>query len=213
MVFGSEGICSMNLSTEIEWCSRCIDIGITDSSRLILSQKPYVKFDVERKWRPNRVCVLFIAESPPKNGKQRYFYNPTRDNKSGLRKEVLRYLNLQSLEEFKDKGYFLVDAVKCRLDKSKGLKSPLRLPKIAKTCTNRFLLKEIENMKPDTIFVLGNTAKKALESFPKFQELKKHKVTEDFDQMLNSYRVILCVFLGRRTRKHVGRIKRAFGKV
>ncbi len=58
----------MELLSELEKCKRCVDLGIADSNRLRTSQKPYVKFEVERKWRPNRVSVLFIAESPPKNG-------------------------------------------------------------------------------------------------------------------------------------------------
>ena len=203
----------MNLSDEIEKCTRCLDIGITGSSRLNTDQKPYVKFDVERKWRPSRVRVLFIAESPPRNRKQRYFYNPSTDSKGGLRKEVLRYLDLQSLEEFRDKGYYLIDAIKCRLNKSSQLKSPLRLNKIVQKCASQFLLRETNELKPETIFVLGDSAKKALERFPEFQELKRHKITEEFDQKLNSHRVVLCVFPGGQTRLHTDKIKRAFDKI
>jgi len=203
----------MNLSDEIEKCTRCLDIGIAGSSRLNTDQKPYVKFDVERKWRQSRVRVLFIAESPPRNGKERYFYNPTTDSKGGLRKEVLRYLDLRSLEELRDEGYYLIDAIKCRLNKSKQLKALLRLNKIARTCANQFLLRETNELKPETIFVLGDSAKKTLERFPEFQALKRHKITEEFDQKLNSHRVILCVFPGGQTRLHTDKIKRAFDKI
>lgn len=203
----------MELLSELEKCKRCVDLGFADSNRLRTGQKPYVKFEVERKWRPNRVSVLFIAESPPKNGEQRYFYNPTTNDRNSLRKEILKYLDLESLEEFRNKGYFLIDAIKCRLNKSRQLKSPLRLGKIAKTCTNQFLLREIENLKPKTLFVLGNTAKKALDSFHKFHELSKHRVTEEFDQKMDSCRVVLCVFPGGQTRVYTDKIKRAFEKI
>jgi len=203
----------MNLSDEIEKCTRCLDIGIAGSSRLNTDQKPYVKFDVERKWRPSRVRVLFIAESPPRNRKQRYFYNSSADSKGGLREEVLRYLNMRSLEEFRDKGCYLIDAIKCRLNKSSQLKSPLRLNKIVEKCASQFLVREIEDLKSETVFVLGNTAKKALGSFPEFQELKKYRITEDYDQELNACRIILCVFPGGQTRLHTDKIKRAFDKI
>jgi hypothetical protein len=54
--------------------ARCIDEGLASSDRLNASEKAYVRFDVEKTWKPDEVSVLFIAESPPWNGKQRYFY-------------------------------------------------------------------------------------------------------------------------------------------
>ena len=205
----------MNLSDEIRKCTKCVDNGVASSDRLNTDQKPYVQFDVERKWKPRgRVEVLFIAESPPWDGKERYFYNPDVDEKrTSLRMEVLNYLNLGSLEEFKDKGYFLVDTVKCRLNKSKKIKSPLYITRISKACAEQFLCREIEELKPHTIFVLGNTAKKALQRFTQFKELKEHKVTEDYDENLSGYHVILCVFPGGQTRKYRNGIKRAFAKM
>lgn len=205
----------MNLLAEIRKCIKCVNLGIAGSDRLDIHQKPYVKFDVERKWKPtDKVEVLFIAESPPWDGKQRYFYNPdVVEKRTNLRKEVLKYLDLNSLEEFKDKGYFLVDTIKCRLNKSKKIKNPLRITGISKTCAEQFLCREIEESKPHTIFVLGNTAKKALQRFSEFKELKEHKVSEDYDGNLSGYRVILCVFPGGQTRKYRNEIKRAFAKI
>jgi len=206
----------MNLSDEIRKCSKCIDLGLADSDRLNTDQKPYVRFDVERKWKPkpNRTKVLFIAESPPRDRKQRYFYNPdVVEKRINLRKEVLKYLDLNSLEEFKDKGYFLVDTIKCRLNKSKKIKTPLRITSISEICAEQFLCREIEELKPHTIFVLGNTAKKALQKFSKFKELKEHKVSKDYDENLSGYHVILCVFPGGQTRKYRNEIEHAFAKI
>lgn len=204
----------MSLSDEIRRCVKCTDFGLVGSDRLNTLQKPYVQFDVEKNWKPAEVSVLFIAESPPWNGKQSYFYNPvTASMRIGLRREVLKYLGLGSLDEFEAKGCFLVDTIKCRLNKSKRLGSPLRLNRIAEECSSQFLYREIIALKRKTIFILGNTAKRAVERFPGFQELKNHRVTHDFDASLSGYFVILCPFPGRRTRKFVNEIDRAFRKI
>ena len=208
-------IVSMNLTNEIQNCTKCLNDEIVGSDRLNTDQKPYVLFNVERKWKPDRVKVLFIAESPPSNGKQRYFYNPeVIEKRTNLRKEILKYLNLDSLKEFKNKDHFLVDTIKCRLNKSKKIKTPLRITSISKSCAEQFLRREIEELKPHTIFVLGNTAKKALQRFSEFKELKEHKITEEHDEKLSGYRVILCVFPNRRTEgKYRNQIRRAFAKI
>lgn len=207
-------IVTMSLSDEIWECTKCVDVGIVGSDRLNTHQKPYVQFDVARKWKPDRVKVLFIAESPPWNGQQRYFYNPSVvEKRTNLRNEVLKYLNLSSLEEFMNRGCFLVDTIKCRLKKSKKIKTPLHITSISKTCAERFLHREIEELKPHTIFVLGNTAKKALQGFSEFKELKEHKVSKGYDKDLSGYRVILCVFPGGQTRKYRNEIERAFAKI
>ena len=201
---------TMGLSDEIRHCSKCIDLRLVDSNRLNTFQKPFVKFDVEKKWKPYEVKVLFIAESPPWNEKRRYFYNPNVvEKRTNLRKEVLKYLKLSSLEEFKKKGYFLVDTIKCRLKK----RVPLRIARISRVCVNQFLHREIEELKPRTIFVLGNTAKKALQRFAEFEEMKEHKVSEGYDENLAGYRVILSVFPGGQTRKYRNEIERAFAKI
>jgi len=200
----------MNFADEIRKCTKCVSLGIADFDRLNTHQKPYIQFNVERKWKPDKVKTLFIAESPPWDGKQRYFYNPdVVEKQTNLRKEVLKYLNLDSLEEFKEKGYFLVDTIKCRLKK----RVPLPITRISRTCVNQFLHREIEELKPRTIFVLGNTAKKALQRFSKFNELKEHKVSEGYDENLAGYRVILSVFPGGQTRKYRNEIERAFAKI
>ena len=56
--------------------------------------------------------------------------------------------------------------------------------------------------------------KKALQRIPKFKELKGHKISEDYDENLSGYRVILCVFPNRRTEaKHRNQIESAFAKL
>jgi uracil-DNA glycosylase len=177
----------------------------------IAIDKPYLRFQVEEKWRPNQVKVLFVAESPPWD-KERYFYKEDMTgNGTNLQKELFRYLNLNSLAEFKDKGYFLIDSIKCRLNKRGGKENvPIEVLSI---CTTTFLLKEIQEINPEIIFVLGNSAKRALQNLPPFTGLAGHKVTEGFDETLSGYRVVLSVYPGGKTRGHTELIKKAFSKI
>ena len=200
----------MNLTHEIEVCQRCRRYESPD--RLNPTEKPYVKFQVEQIWKPNNgnINVLFIAESPPWNGKQNYFYNPnTFKKRTGLRKEVLKHLNLDLLEQFKAKGYFLTDAIKCRLNKEE--KNVVK--KVLETCSEQFLRREITELKPKAIFVLGDSAKKALQQVPEFKDLRYNKVTEDYDKALSGYHVILCPLPCGTTRGYEITIKRAFSKI
>jgi uracil-DNA glycosylase len=170
----------MSITTDIQRCTKCLDERIVSHDTLIASKKPYVEFNVEEEWKRDRVSILLIAESPPWNGKQRYFYNQkVAEKRTNLRKEVLKYLGLQTLEEFRDNGYFLVDAIKCRLNKSQNKSVPSL---VLRNCAHKFLHKEIVTLNPTIIFVLGNSAKKALEEFSEFQELKKHNITDDYDK-------------------------------
>jgi len=195
-------------------CRACLDLKIAEPGNLKPEPKPYVHFDVEGRWRPKRVDVLFVAESPPCNSRHSYFYNPDPCRKTGLRKEVLPRLKLDSLESFKDSGFFLIDTIKCRLCKEKGGRiSKKILYGIAETCSQRFLLKEIQQLKPNTIFVLGNTARYALSQVAQFEELARHRVTESFSTNLSDYHVILCPFPGGLTRQHTRKIDLAFEKI
>ena len=142
------------------------------SSRLNSVGKPFVNFQVEESWKPKQVKVLFVVESPPWNGNQAYFYNQnSRNKRTNLRIEVLKLLNLKSLIEFKNRGYYLIDAIKCRLNKREEKKVPTEVLLI---CSDQFLEKEIKQLNPEKIFVLGNTAKKALQRIPEFIELTQH---------------------------------------
>jgi uracil-DNA glycosylase len=199
----------MEFTCDIKTCRKCIVLA--SGKRLKNQDKPYVNFEVEKKWKPeNGIKVLFVAESPPWNGKERYFYNEIEDKRANLRKEVLRRLDLETLKEFKKEGYFLIDAIKCRLDK----RAKKNVPKeVLKSCSDRFLMKEVTSLKPLIVFVLGNSAKQALQQHPLFEELRHHKVTEDFDKILSGYRVILSVYPGGKTRAHEFKIKKDFSRL
>ena len=90
----------MPLVEEIDACQNCENTLGFD--RLKTNNKPYGFFRVDKN-ESNKVDVLFIAESPPwdRLGNQPYFYNNAYLAKSGLRREVLRHLGLESLDDFK----------------------------------------------------------------------------------------------------------------
>lgn len=197
----------MAFTREISNCHKCAGI---EENRLKTDDKPYVKFQVEQKWRPEKIKVMFVAESPPWNGKQRYFYNEIDEKRINLRKEVLKHLNLKSLKDFKEEGYFLIDAIKCRLNKKRKKKVPRQ---VLQNCSNQFLMNEIMSLKPLTIFVLGKSAKQALQQHMEFQDLQNHKVTEDYDKKLSGYRVILSIYPGGQTRTYQPKIEKDFSKL
>ena len=194
------------ISGKLQECDRCRRF-----EGKIAIDKPYLRFQVEEKWKPSRIKVLFLAESPPWD-KERYFYKQDMTgNGTNLQKELFHYLNLASLEEFKGRGYFLIDAIKCRLNKRN---SKEHVPQqVLSACADAFLLEEIREIAPEAIFVLGNSAKKALQNLLPFKELASHRVTEGFDETLSGYRVILSVYPGGKTRGYTEAIKKAFSKI
>jgi hypothetical protein len=177
----------------------------------IALDKPYLRFQVEEKWCPSHVRVLFVAESPPWDKERHFYKQDMTGNGTNLQKELFDYLNLASLEEFKGRGYYLIDAIKCRLNKRGGKENVPH--EILSVCACTFLLEEIMDLKPETIFVLGNSAKKALQNLPAFNKLADHRVTEGFDETLSGVRVILSVYPGGKTRGHAELIKKAFSKI
>lgn len=200
----------MSFVEEIRKCEKCIYLHPEYSDRLNTRNKPYVFYEVEKKWKPRQVRVLFVAESPPRNGKEHYFYNMQVEG--ALRKEILNYLEIGTLENFKNQGCFLVDTIKCRLDKTRKKNVP---SKVIRVCSEHFLKKEIETLKPEILFVLGNTAKKGLQLFSEFKRLRNYKVSENCSLELNlsGQRIILCVFPSGQTRRYEDRIKKAFERL
>jgi hypothetical protein len=132
----------MTISEEIKFCKKCAAF---NKIKVDVCEKPYVSFCVEKKWKPQKVKVLFLAESPPWS-KERYFYKPDMAKKKiNLQKEVLKYLNLKSLDEFKAKDYFIIDVIKCRLNKTVSEHVPAT---VLSNCVGQFLCKEITSLKP-----------------------------------------------------------------
>ena len=185
------------------------------SQVLCMKPKPYVKFDVLEKWKPAKLKVLFIAESPPKDGDEGYFYNEKTEGR--LKDKIFNLLDIREetaekeLQRFKERNFFLIDTVKCRLDKSKRKSVPQR---VIKRCAENFLQKEIDDLKPGKICVLGRTALNGLRALTTFRRglIKIRKITEHCGKELtiSGYEIILCVFPSNRNRKYLSCMESVF---
>jgi hypothetical protein len=81
------------------------------------------------QYRPNKVKLLWIAESPPTSGS--YFYFPTANGKDHLFRETMRAVDIWPskevmkkgvdkrplLQSFRSKGFFLIDTCSHPVDK------------------------------------------------------------------------------------------------
>ena len=109
--------------------------------------------------------IMIIAESPPAPGKG-FFYNTSSKN-NRLRKKTFDLINksnlvtqsLKSLGDFDKAGFYLADAINCRWDKSIS-KS---LSKSVFTNCSKFLIRQINLLKPRAIITFGKKAKKSIE--------------------------------------------------
>src|SRR5262245_12148076 len=80
--------------------------------------------DSRRRYEPNRVTFIIVAESPPASGL--YFYKPTGQVAEPLFAALMKQLGVSclnkehGLREFQRSGWVLVDATYEPVDKLKG---------------------------------------------------------------------------------------------
>ena len=145
--------------------------------------KPSLYFKA-RRFRPSKIKVLFIAESPPSLRKgvekdlQPYFYNEnfktTGNTLRGVLLKVLEISNenpLQKLEKFRDEGYFLIDTMKCRISKKEIKRRYWK--DLVIDCASTHLLDEIIDLGPERICLLGQTALEGVKTLAGFGVLRK----------------------------------------
>lgn len=115
------------------------------------------------KYRPERVKVLFISESPTSrmiDGRYVYFYFPGVPAKSHwlyryTMEAVYGSVDLsrpreEYLQRFCDDGYYLLDAARCPVnDHSKQSKK-----NAIKSCSSLYLLPEIKQLQPSAILLI-----------------------------------------------------------
>lgn len=135
-------------------------------------------------WRPRRVKVLFVAESPPWAAGRRevtgpadcrspgypYFWNDRYDAphrpgaaplSRGLAENLFMLLGLdgtsrrENLDLFAGEGFFLVDTVRCVFRKNRRPAIPADLIRMSARET---LAPEIAALAPECVVALGNTA-------------------------------------------------------
>ena len=115
-----------------------------------------------------------------------FFYYPNTEN--FLRERLLGFLGIhadgeEGLREFKRRGYFLIDAVECRVKKKNG-----KIPgAVIKNCLN-FLSAKIELARTrgaKKVVVLGSTALEALKTLG-FNELREKNVAKNCGEVVES---------------------------
>lgn len=132
-----------------------------------------------RKYRPRRVKVLFLAESPPKSSgsieeaiKKFFYYDGNRQqlNKNSLQvrlRELLvgagfKCLDIhvwkKFLERFRDLGFYLEDTIKCPLDKDN---------KYSRNIVRKLTVNDLREINPEIIVVMGRKALKFIRSIYK----------------------------------------------
>jgi uracil-DNA glycosylase len=139
----------------IEACLECSRRGYSQ----VLCHGPKKHPTVE----PRNVKVLFISEAPPASGT--YIYDETRPdilrgNLFTLLKEI--GLDVNTVRDFLNYGFFLVPTVKCpsgkRRSDRKSMNNDNPKSAVIRICTDLHLRREIAFIKPRRIVLLGGVA-------------------------------------------------------
>src|SRR5439155_25849184 len=105
----------------MEMYRRFVEVNQRYRAAIVLDYLPFARYRVYDRWKPDHVKVLFLAESPPWD-ESMYFYNGKREG--GLSRNLFHYLEIDGvtkrvqLLEFKRRGLFLIDTVKCIFKKN-----------------------------------------------------------------------------------------------
>jgi len=191
------------LIKKIESCKICESIVFNGS--INVSEKPYIEYKVYEERVPNAIKCLFIAESPP-GDVNTFFYYPYTNN--FLRETLLKFLGInaggeEGLREFQRRGYFLIDAIECRVKKT-GKGAILR--EVVEKC-KPILSAKIElakNRGTKKIVVLGSTALEALKMLG-FSELREKRVAKNCGEVVESkgFEIFILPLPARRGAKYV----------
>jgi len=117
---------------------------------------------LRRRYKPSKVRVLFIVESPPRQeGKHtKFFYSDKGSKLSKKLKELLVTAGFNDfdvpnhkefLKRFQEAGFYLIDVIRCPMSSKSGRKRLMR------NCIP-FLQEEIRKLDPEIIIILGRTA-------------------------------------------------------
>jgi uracil DNA glycosylase superfamily protein len=180
-----------------------------------LTYLPLQHYRVYERWKPKRVKVLFLAESPPWRKKSTYFYNQQRSG--GLSEAIFNYLKIKGdsktvkLQEFKRRQFFLTDTVKCVFEKSQTGSIPQRLIRYS---AREILQEELSALRPRSILALGATALAGLKQIGRFSTaLSRYPsitLASGKSVRVGKTTLILSVFPNDRNRRHEKSISSAF---
>jgi hypothetical protein len=185
----------IDFQIQLSACEDCKKFATSSTLEKWNFQKPCVRYRTHADWKPEHVKVVFIAEAPPGTS-DGYFYEPKpiEGYAEILRSHLLDLLGInhdaieQSLKEFKNDGYFLTDAIKCRCDKGNRSHPPRAL---ARNCGGKWLQGELGILGPDKVCILGKTAKEALEVVPDYAELRTKTVGKNCGEIVNARKPVL----------------------
>jgi uracil-DNA glycosylase len=191
------------LIKKIESCKLCESIVFNGSVNV--SEKPYIKYKVYEERIPNTIKCLFIAESPP-GDVNTFFYYPYTDN--FLREILLKFLGInagreEGLREFQRRGYFLIDAIECRVKKTSGGAIPREVIEKCKPILSA-KIELAKNRGAKKIVVLGSTALEALKMLG-FSELREKRVAKNCGEVVESkgFEIFILPLPARRGAKYV----------
>lgn len=147
-----------SICKQVKSCKACK--GLNHTGALCIDEKQIGLFYLYPRNVP--IHVMFIAESPPKPGNGFFYDEQTKSPR--FRNKIFNLINraglgeINSLQEFTDKGFYLTDAINCRWNKDK--KRDLSI-KIFRNCSI-FLENQMRLFRPRFLVAMGNKAKQAL---------------------------------------------------
>lgn len=155
---------------DMRGCNKCLNECIARYMGEGVSYKledPYVELDVYRKYLPERVKYLFIAE-PLSFRWRSSFYDESIDDylRHLLLNEYLVDFKLRNVNDFKEKGMFLTNVAKCRLYMPEiGEKERRSIVRCMSYMCRDFLYRELEIIAErglEGIVIFGNLALESL---------------------------------------------------
>ena len=190
-------------------------------------------------WRPGRVKVLFVAESPPWAAGRRevaepadcrgsgypYFWNDRYDAphrpgaaplSRGLAENLFSLLGLdgtsrrENLDLFAGKGLYLVDTVRCVFRKNRKAAIPADLIRLSARDT---LAPEIAALAPEYVVALGNTATTALRHIEPYASAlsgAQTVTTIPREALFEEHRLLCLPYPGGRNRRYLASIESGF---
>ena len=139
--------------------------GLSQSPTLGTTQALMDKYSVARnKYKPRKVNLLFIAESPPSSGG--YFYAEKTIGKDHLFRETMKALEFwpndrpmrkgcdkrSMLNQFRSRGFFLIDTCEFPVDKLRPRERRISTIRGALTLPGR-----VDALSPDRILIVKRT--------------------------------------------------------